>query len=407
MPTFPKWDRRQALADLRPLLSRFLRETAREYPIESYVDEIFQLPPGELDYLIATHIMLDRRTAEMLHAAADLIRFLPSSVSRTEEEFRATIRGPVDWSRTVRRRYATGDNTLFICRPTERRYESPLANLLAKSLRECEHLAALTPFDLTRAKAGGIGEEVWLRSREAHRLRFQAKLASLAHGRIRDIAGATTDAIVRRRPAAKQLIDFLELINRAKYQRDPEIVADVIGQRVLAPSQADRLFELQVGLAIVEHLISRGFELVGPPRLLRRHIPLYAGRHQDGRQVQVWWQKETWSLFSEPPTAIRGATLRDADMADGPYRPDLIVIIDPPPRRLLVEVKVTEGSRTADERRGITEMLAYIFDAESVMADIPMPHGLVVAWNATGQPNRSRVMVSDQHNIGRAVDLLL
>jgi hypothetical protein len=31
----------------------------------------------------------------------------------------------------------------------------------------------------------------------------------------------------------------------------------------------------------------------------------------------VWWQKETWSVFPEPDTAIRGVTLRDANMSEG------------------------------------------------------------------------------------------
>ena len=94
-------------------------------------------------------------------------------------------------------------------------------------------------------------------------------------------------------------------------------------------------------------------------------------------------------------------------MSRGRYIPDLIAIVDPPARRLFVEVKVTEKAKTAKERDGITEMLAYLLDAQTVMAGVEQPHGLVVAWNASGRPARSRVMVSDLDNVGRAVYLLM
>lgn len=407
MQTMPAWDRATALEDLRPLLSRFLRESASQYPVDGYVDEIFQLPPGELDLLVATHVLLDSRTARMLQAATELTRSLPSSVSRTDEELQATVRGPVDWARTVQRRYVTGDRTAFVCRPTERRYDSALAHLIANSLRECDRLAAATPFDLTRGEHEGIGEEVRHRVREARQLSRHPKIAHLAHRRARDVPEATVEAVIRRRPVARDLAAFLELVSRVNHQRDPAAIADVIRRRVLAPGAADKIFELQVAMSIIDRLRVHGFNQIGPPRILRRQVPLYVGSHADGRRVEVWWQKETWSVFREPNSAIRGATLRDARMTRGPYRPDLIVTVDPSPRRLLVEAKVTEGAGTADERTGITEMLAYLYDASSVTSNIAPPHGLVAAWNATGKPAHSIVMVSDQDNIGVAVDLFL
>jgi hypothetical protein len=352
--------------------------------------------------------MLDARTAQMLEAADDLIRTLPSSVSRTEVELRATVRGPVDWSRTARRRYGTGDPTLFICRPTERRYDSPLAHLLARSLRECEVLAEATLVDLNRESAEGIGELVRARFREAHRLRHNSKLAQFAHSRIPHTADRTLDAIVRRRPTAKRLVDFLDLVRRARYEQEPDVVADVIERRVLAPAEADKIFELQVGLGIIDQLVRCGFERTSSHLITGSDLPLFEGRHSDGRTAVLWWQKATWSIFPpEPATAAYALTRRDAGMSKGVYRPDFIIAVDPPKRRLLVEAKVTEKARIADEGGGITEMLAYLVDAESVMVGVSPPHGLVVAWNASGRPVRTRVMVGDLRSVGQALDLLL
>jgi hypothetical protein len=397
------WNRSEALEDLRPLLSRFLRETASWYPLPSYLEEVLSLPPGDFDRLVASHIALDPRTSEMLEAAEDLTRTLPSSVSRTEEILRGTVRGPVDWSTTMRRRYATGDYTLFACRPPERRYDSPLAHLIARALRECSQLA-----EATMLSDRGIGEAIWTRSAEAHRLLRHPKIAWLAHARISPLTETTLAAVVRRRPSAEKLVAFLELVKRARYERDPDSVAEVVEQRVLAPSEAGTIFELQVGLAVVDHLRRHGFKRAGSTRIVRSNVPLYRGRHPDGRTAIVWWQKATWSIFPQPSDAILSTTLRGAGMnPEGPYRPDLIVILDPPARRLLVEAKVTEKAQTAQERDGITEMLAYLSDARSVMSGVAPPHGLVVAWNATGHPALSEVMVSDLKNVGRAVDLLL
>jgi hypothetical protein len=38
---------------------------------------------------------------------------------------------------------------------------------------------------------------------------------------------------------------------------------------------------------------------------------------------------------------------------------------------------------------------------------LPEPHALVVAWNATGSPSRSPVMVADDNQIEQALELYL
>lgn len=403
-----KWSSEESLKELRPWLSLFLRETAKVYPISGVIDDVFQLEPGEFDRLIAAHVATDPVTTRLLSAADNLVRTLPSSVSRTEVEMAATVRGPVDWSKTAGRRYAAGDSTLFVCRPTERRYDSPLAHLLARSLRECERIAELA-FEPSGDEVGeGVGASVRRVAGEAHRIRTHSKLAAFAHGRIPRTPDRVVEAIVRRRPSVLAVVEYLEMVDKAFHQKDPALVIEVMDRKLLAPDQADKIFELQVGFRIIDRLRQKGFEPLGKRLIGGAGVPLFEGRHSDGRTVLVAWQTAIWTLFGpRPDTAIYSATRRDAGMAPGYFLPDLIVTLDNPARRLFIEVKLTEGEARAAEGQGISEMLAYIFDAESVLADVEPPHGLVVAWNSSGRPARSRVMVGGQDDIGQAIEILL
>lgn len=73
---------------------------------------------------------------------------------------------------------------------------------------------------------------------------------------------------------------------------------------------------------------------------------------------------------------------------------------------LFVEAKQTRVGDATPVRRGIVEGLAYLDDAASIFRQIPVPHALVVAWNAGGSPGLGRVVVSDQEQIAAATDLI-
>ena len=407
----PKWTEEAALGAIRRNLSLFISDTARLHPISGYIDDVFELDTGEFRRLVATHLLLNPDTGgaeRAIEAANELLRTLPSSISRTDEEMRGFVRGPVDWSRTAQRRYATGDRTLFLCRPPEKRYDTPLARLIARALRECAHLAEAAAFPRTESSNVGNSIKIQDLGGEARRLLRNPKLNSFAHRALPMPSTRTCEAVVSRRPAAKHLVRFIEKVQRAFYEQHPEDVTEVLAERLLVPDKHYKIFELQVGFRIVDYLRDLGFTSSKKRLLGDTGAALFAGRHKDGRTALVTWQRSTWGVFPpRPASAIYGVTRAAAKMESGSYVPDVIVKLDHPPRRLLVEAKLTQGDGPAAESQGITEMLAYLYDAESILEGIEPPHGLVVAWNSSGTPAKSKIMVSNQDDVEQAMDILL
>ena len=56
-----------------------------------------------------------------------------------------------------------------------------------------------------------------------------------ACARVPATSDQTVEAVIRRRPGAEQLVAFLDLIRRGRYECEPQTVTEVVEQRVLAP----------------------------------------------------------------------------------------------------------------------------------------------------------------------------
>jgi hypothetical protein len=93
-------------------------------------------------------------------------------------------------------------------------------------------------------------------------------------------------------------------------------------------------------------------------------------------------------------------------LSDRPLLPDFVIDMPDGNRALLIEVKLTATSEGSPQRDGLRDMLAYLTDAATLFCDRPMPHGLVVAWNATGytsEPPTTAVAIVHQ---GRVADMM-
>src|SRR4051794_33756951 len=87
----------EAAAEVRARLWRYLSASSSPLDVAPLAERLFSLPPGELRRLSAVHLALQPATAEMLGAAARLLRELPSSVQRAEVELVGAVRPPVAW----------------------------------------------------------------------------------------------------------------------------------------------------------------------------------------------------------------------------------------------------------------------------------------------------------------------
>ncbi len=400
------FSRAEAIEALRPRLWNFLRSHARVHELGRYVEALWDLEPGQFEELITTHLALSEETERALVAMDDVLPRLPSSIARSEQEYVGYVHGPVDWVRTRQRRVATADPTLFVCRPVERRYDTPVARLCHAALHVCAGLAPLTGL----AETGEVGRLVHERSERARRLLRHPKLVGLR--RPRPPAPGSTRRVVERWPQLEPAAGLLTRFDEALRQRREAVVEQVVCEQLLAPSADDDLFELQVAFTLIDALRARGFEEHQEQRLLgdvREALPLARLESVEHGRVDVWWDRALWTTVpaADAGTSRLRAVLEAAGMTQQPFRPDVLLHFHERDRIVLVEAKVTGKEGAAAERRGILEAFAYLLDAEQQFVDQPFPHALVVAWNATGSPAPSRVAVCDQHSIAQPLEWIL
>lgn len=118
-----------------------------------------------------------------------LLRQLSRTTERERVVYQGEIHGKVDWPTTYKVRYQTEHNPgLFVCRPPQRRENTPENQLLKFLLVEMERdLKSLSPLILTaeRWTANGPAEAGWLQQR-LHLLTHDLKLA-LANVHLRSV----------------------------------------------------------------------------------------------------------------------------------------------------------------------------------------------------------------------------
>jgi hypothetical protein len=395
----PSSDAWRGLANsVRERIWRYLAANAAMASLAPIVEDVFRLPRGEARRLAAAHLALSPKTGEMLGAADRLLRELPSSITREEIEPEGAIRPPIAWASTLRTRARTARRSAFVTRPPERRYDTSLARLLKLSLTQCAQLSELAE---VRGR-GPIAATIEERSQRASHLLRHVKLEDVRLARRVPASAARLAA----RHSASAVPAFAATYADAVENLAPAIMRKVISERLLAPSEVDRLFELYVGFELIDGFRGVGFTETGVRLIPGKRAPLAIMR-RGALKLEIWWQRPVWAFF--PELKEQGEylqTLRAAGVVPSSLRPDFIVTDEQRSRVLVVEAKFTSVEDQTAERRGIQNALAYLRDASVVLAGRPHPHGLVVAWGASGRPAPSEIVVCSQAEIHRAARIV-
>jgi hypothetical protein len=218
---------------------------------------------------------------------------------------------------------------------------------------------------------------------------------------------ASGTARLAARHSATAISEFAERHADAVENQAPAAMREVISEQLLAPTRIDRLFELYVGFEMIDGLLAAGFEDFGHRVIPGRGVP-FARLRRGPTQLEIWWQRPIWRLFREQHgTSAYRQTLQSAGMSQYPLRPDFIVTDAPRARLLIVEAKFTSSEEETPERRGIQDALAYLKDASAIVRERPMPRALVAAWNATGTPAPSEIVVSSQADIRPTIQMIV
>jgi hypothetical protein len=303
----------------------------------------------------------------------------------------------VNWQRTQHRQLATADPTRFICRPAERRYDTPLARLVLLALRQISGLGSLSMLKDKGATGARISEVC----KRADRLLHHTKLAEVTE--VAYLPERTLESLHRYRHT-EPLIAFVRSAREAIDLLHAERLQSVITGQLLAPASNDTLFEMLAGFELVDGLIAQGYEQQFE-LITEEQVP-FAVLHGP-LQLTLWWQRSIWRVLGDKSLSRYRSALQASHMPLGTLRPDFLLVSESPARLLIVEVKQTEVEGAKPERRGVLEAMAYLHDAGSRIDAYPSPAALVIGWNADASPGLDRIVVTSQNEIENAVAMVL
>lgn len=398
-----RWDLDSSLAVIGPRIRRYLQAQAEYRPGITFaegVEDVFDLEPGGLRRLAAAHIAAPSRVSPVLDDCDALLRRLPSTLDAAFTERNGVVEGSVDWSRTRERRLASGDPTLFVCRTTERHFQTPTGKLLKSVLSTVSSLESAVGVEAR----GALGLHLHETTHRSNRLLANRKLRGIRTTVLRE---PVLDALERRSPRHARLVQFYKLTTAVLDRMDHDALWSVVEDQLLIP-RPDVLFELDIGFRVADALDDRN-ELdptTNVGLIDGGTLPLASFKSEAAGVVEVWWQRSvTRLLLLEPRESLKWRTETRAKMRPASFRPDVLVLFRQSRRLFLLEVKHTATTGPADERGGIAEAMAYLADTPTVFDGQPPPHAGVVAWNASGTVRASEDGTWPEILVGDAIDV--
>jgi hypothetical protein len=387
------FSRSETLSALANRLWRYLGAAASVEPGAPPADLGLSISSDELEELLLGHLALAQTARRMVECANEVVDRLPSVASRYTAELDGEIEGDVDWGRTTERRWETGEESLFVCSPVKRQYESLHARVLKTALIRYERTALLSPF-----RSGSSGKAVGDLLHATQTALRKAKLAG-----VRPLPDPSERQLerVEQRYGMQPTVHYLRHLRDVLTRRAPETVTALFSEVVLAPASNADLFELKVGFDVVDGLVGQGFRLERLQAIAENPQPFAELTRGDNRIV-VWYQK---ALGRIPNLALGSSVYGEVRKANGlrtaSLRPDFVLVDHAANRIVLLEVKLKESTESGQPHvsRGIADAFAYLHDYPQ-LAGQPTPRVVVVGWGATSTPSvTSEVTVCSQQNV--------
>lgn len=357
------------------------------------------IDPHAFEVSLRAHLALSPIAGAMIAAAGPIADRLPSVASRSTAELDGEVEGDIDWARTIERRLETGEEVLFVCAPIRRKFESLHARVLKTALLAYEHSALKTSLE-----SGPARTVIDQRLEATHKVLHKIKL-----GGVRPLNQPSERQLERvsGRYGMLPVVQYLRHLRNVERRECGEI-SQLFRDVVLAPSDNARLFELKVGLDLVDGFLNRGFRLQMLQAIASSRHP-FAQLTDDDGQIQIWFQKAMGSVPGLTTSASRYSATRAANhLTRSSLLPDFIITDRRVSRTLLVEVKLSESLRPSQSHvsRGIMDAFAYLHDYPELTQQAT-PRVAVVAWDADTLPSTDdEVMVCSQGEVALICDQL-
>ena len=362
----------------------FVQESATVHSPKQIICNLAQLNYRDLRLLQHVYFLLSQSVQRCVRESTPrLLRHLAQSTDRVAAECKGSIRGNVDWNKTLKRQLAEGlgNPTVFVTRIAIKTYDLPemqaLKFLLTETNRLCLEVLGSIPEE---------GEPLTYEPNE----KWKDRIRSLYHltntflrtAYFRDIGlpVQVTDMLLQRVRCArstdfKNVYDSLRLYRRLFVQEEHKALRDCFAQGVLRPLSNDTLYEVYILFVTMESLEQAGWNRESL-RLIGYGKGAIAEYRNDDTTLHLYYQTLP-SVFAENSlyTNMLQRYLIDASLR----RPDMLFEFENDGHEFtLLEIKRTRDKHYILE--SIYKVLGYLKDFEKCFDSSRLPHAMLVVW---------------------------
>jgi hypothetical protein len=376
-----RWNRAEAIDSVRADIWRFITMAAvdeREAELEAAA--LLQLAPHEIRTLANIQFVNSPEVSTLLMQLPLLVRQLQVTSTAEEEISADRVRGPIQWTRTLSARAASGIPHLYVTAPARRAHDTPENEVLVYALNAIRTAGRRTGWH--RSNSPTLGATVRKHVGEAERWLAMRTLAEIrpAPPSPHTIRRVRTGRAAKRYRAAVEVVElYTALIRRSDREK---LRASVEGHALVA-SRNDVLLELMCGFAIERSLRKSGWS-VSRPGLVKGGVFLKA-RH-GRRRLKLYYQRA-------PQALTAGSVYREVQRGHqfagiGGLIPDYVIKLEEggSVRWIVVEVKGVEREVQKSARAALSDLLGYRRAFDPVLAEGPSPYALGIAWGKGLEP---------------------
>lgn len=361
-------------------------------------DATFGKRIADFEDLLVLHFLLEQETVEF---AADLrrrVRELRTGTSTETNLTRSEVSSRIDWSKTVRERYARNpdDPTLFVTQSRYEEYDLDENVVLRAVLDRLDAGLETWADELARYDWGDRwGDRLLERTRRT--IDGNVNLNRIREPETGEPSPAMVDAAARsRRALYREAADrYLRYERVLSSDAEQDVLTDLLSSTLIVPADAgtseeqqnSTLFELYVLFSVIETLeevvgtegelapIRRGRNAVGTFELANGDR-IFAFYEQAARSKDFSFLGGTSELRAESVTRREAVQTRTREIAGDLFdsgsrvatkRPDVLVVYERdgvvvPRRSLVVEAKYHGAGSAGEEtvERGVRELLEYL-----------------------------------------------
>ncbi len=354
-----------------------LKSFSTQYTSSEVLAAFAALSREEFSHLRSLHFLrLDVTGAFLAVHVPKFLQAVPLASHSTIEESRRPPRGRIDWPKTISSRNRQGgDKTVFVTTPPQKTTDSQPARMVAFLLSQL--------VEMSDRVLGASVPETARQDIEARRRLAQRSLAALMSRGVTCPAKFGERELDRLRKTRRRdllaAVDLFDLWKQIVGGANEGLIAEVLGQALVAPGNHDDLFEVWALLTLVHRYLDAGWSITQARLVGGLHaakLPRFV-LEADGRTIEIYYQ----TIPDEMVKISRyKAIFQDYDLRSAVRRPDLTVVSSDfgNINRYIVEVKRTKDpTYIADS---VYKTLGYLNDFGAALTS-NKPSAVLLVWS--------------------------